>query len=254
MSLLQYETEDKNALQNYEHLHPETLHSYQLTFSGTQWLKGLDFELNAFYNRAEELIFSHILGYGNGGMDKTIGVEMMAGYKKGRLTANLNATWIRTLKSSVKISELFHYDINHNNSIPSIMANLVTGWQATKNLRVFAKASFQGEQSTYNVSVTTLSQIYGIAELLITDAVDDEQYRQELTKLMIDLLDNKLVSSQDINPRIVFDLGAEYRLGKLSFGLNIHNLFNKKYNQSGMDTGLVPQRGLWFLASVGYEF
>ena len=71
---------------------------------------------------------------------------------------------------------------------------------------------------------------------------------------MIDLLDNKLVSSQDINPRIVFDLGAEYRLGKLSFGLNIHNLFNKKYNQSGMDTGLVPQRGLWFLASVGYEF
>ena len=254
MPLLQYKTEDENALQNYMPLHPETLHSYQFTFSGTQWLKGLDFELNAFYNRSGELIFSHILGYGNGGMDKTIGVEMMAGYKRGRLSANLNATWIRTLKSSVKISEIFHYDINHNNSIPSIMANLVTGWQATKNLRVFAKASFQGEQRTYNVSVTTLSQIYGIAELINTDAVDDEQYRQELTKLMIDLLDNKLVSSQDINPRIVFDLGAEYRLGKLSFGLNIHNLFNKKYNQSGMDTGLVPQRGLWFLASVGYEF
>lgn len=34
-------------------LTPEALHSYQLTFGATQWIKGLDFEVNAFYNHAK---------------------------------------------------------------------------------------------------------------------------------------------------------------------------------------------------------
>ena len=254
MPLLRYETGDEDDLQNYEPLNPEKLHSTQFTFAGTQWLKGFDFELNFFHNRAQELIFSHILGYGNGGKNKTIGVELMTGYKRGRLTANFNATWTRTLMSSVKLSEIFDYDIDHNNNTPSFMANLVTGWQATKNLRLFAKAAFQGKQTTYNVSVSTLSQIYGITELYNTEAVGDEQYQLELAMRMLDLIENHLVSSEDIDPRIVFDLGAEYRLGKLSFGLDIHNLFNKNYFQSGMDTGLVPQRGRWLMGTLGYKF
>ena len=253
MPVLQGSSADDADLEEFEPLHPETLHSTQFTFAGTQWLKGLDFELNFFHNRAEELIFSHILGYGNGGKNKTVGVELMAGYKRGRLMANFNATWIRTLKSSVKLSDFLDYAIDDNNSTPSIMANLVTGWQATKNLRLFAKATFQGKQRAYNVSVTTLSQIFGITELFYTEAAGDEQYQYELAMRMLDLIQNELVSSQEIDPRIVFDLGAQYRLGKLSFGLDIHNLFNKKYNQSGMDTGLVPQRGRWFLATVGVQ-
>lgn len=254
MPVLQGSSADDADLEEFEPLHPETLHSTQFTFAGTQWLKGLDFELNFFHNRAQELIFTHILGYANGGRNRTIGVELMGGYKRGKLTANFNATWIRTLQSIVNLSELFDYAIDHNNSTPSIMANLVTGWQTTKNLRIYAKAAFQGKQRTYNVSVSTLSQIYGITKLYYTEAAGDEQYQYELAMRMLDLIQNELVSSQEIDPRIVFDLGAEYRLGKLSFGLDIHNLFNKKYYQSGMDTGLVPQRGLWFLATIGYQF
>jgi iron complex outermembrane receptor protein len=233
-------------------LHPETLHSYQLTFAGSQWMKGLDFELNFFHNTASELIFTNILGYDNSGKNKTIGAEIMAGYKRGRLTANFNATWIHTLKSSIYFLKILPYNIDHNNSTPAIMANLTTGWQTTKNLRLYAKASFQGKQTTYNMSYAAYSQIYGIIELY--EETDDEEYKQELALLMIDILQNRLVSSQDLSSRIIFDLGGEYRIGKVSLGLDLHNLFNIKYNQSGMNTGLVPQRGRWFMASLGYQF
>ena len=244
---------DDISQQTFDPLHPEKLHSYQLTFAGTQWLKGLDFEVNLFHNRAEELIFSHILDYANSGKNETIGAEIMAGYKRGRLSANFNATWIRTLKSQIRISDLFAYNIDHNNSTPSIMANLVMGWQTTKNLRIHGKAAFQGKRQTYNVSFSKLSQLSGLYDLY-SEANGDEQYQYELALKMADILETKLVSSLDIDPRIVFDLGAEYRIGKVSLGLDIHNLLNKKYNQSGMDTGLVPQRGRWFMGTVGYKF
>lgn len=68
------------------------------------------------------------------------------------------------------------------------------------------------------------------------------------------IIEEKLVSSESLPSRFVLNLGGEYRLGKVSLGLDIHNLLNKKYNQSGMNTGLVPQRGRWFLATLGYEF
>ena len=252
MLLMQNDTADDSEQLQFTPLHPETLHSYQFTFAGTQWLKNLDFELNFFYNRAEELIYSNILNYENGGKNKTIGAELMAGYKHGRLTANFNATWIRTLKSSVKVSEIFAYNIDHNNSIPTIMANLVMGWQTTKDLRIHGKAAFQGNQQTYNVSFSKLSQLYELTELY-EDAVDNEQYQTELALMMQDILENKLVSSMDIGSRIVFDLGAEYRIGKVSLGVDIHNLLNKKYNQSGMDTGLVPQRGRWVLGTIAFN-
>ena len=57
-----------------------------------------------------------------------------------------------------------------------------------------------------------------------------------------------------MDPRVIVDLGAEYKLNKLTFGLNVHNLFNTKYNQSGSNTKLIPQKGLWFMASVAYKF
>ena len=57
-----------------------------------------------------------------------------------------------------------------------------------------------------------------------------------------------------MDPRVIVDLGAEYKLNKLTLGLNVHNLFNTKYNQSGSNTKLIPQKGLWFMASVAYKF
>ena len=67
-------------------------------------------------------------------------------------------------------------------------------------------------------------------------------------------INERLVSVQPISSRLVLSLGGEYHIGKVSLGLDIHNVLNKKYNQSGMNTGLVPQRGRWILGTIGYEF
>ena len=56
-----------------------------------------------------------------------------------------------------------------------------------------------------------------------------------------------------MSPRAIVNLGGEYTLGPVTFGLNIHNLFNTSYNRSGMNTNLIPQQGRWFLANVGFK-
>ena len=49
------------------------------------------------------------------------------------------------------------------------------------------------------------------------------------------------------------NLGADYTIGKFCFSLNVNNLFNTRYNRSGMDAPLIPQQGRWFMASIGVK-
>lgn len=52
--------------------------------------------------------------------------------------------------------------------------------------------------------------------------------------------------------RAIVNLGAEYNIGRLTLGFNIHNLFNTHYYQSGMNTKLVPQKGRWLMGTIAY--
>ena len=54
--------------------------------------------------------------------------------------------------------------------------------------------------------------------------------------------------------RFIVNLGGEYALGAVTFGLNIHNLLNTHYDSSGFNTVLIPQQGRWFMATVGVKF
>ena len=58
----------------------------------------------------------------------------------------------------------------------------------------------------------------------------------------------------DVAARVLFDLGAKYTLGKIELGFDVKNVFNTKYKQSGMSTGLLPQRGRWFTFDVALKF
>ena len=60
--------------------------------------------------------------------------------------------------------------------------------------------------------------------------------------------------SEDIPARVLFDVGATYKWRNLTFGFNVKNLFDKYYEQSGLSTGLIPQRGRWMLFDVAYKF
>ena len=64
----------------------------------------------------------------------------------------------------------------------------------------------------------------------------------------------ELISKRDMSARAIVNAGAEYKLGKLTLGLNIHNLFGTRYNRSGMNTNLIIQQGRWFLFDVAYKF
>lgn len=67
-------------------------------------------------------------------------------------------------------------------------------------------------------------------------------------------MDSGLFNHKDIPARAILDVGADYQIGILTLGLNIHNLFNTRYDRSGMNTPLIPQQGRWFLATVGVRF
>ena len=59
---------------------------------------------------------------------------------------------------------------------------------------------------------------------------------------------------KEIAPRVLFDLGATYQWHNLTLDIDVKNIFNKQYYQSGVSTGLIPQRGRWFMVSLGYKF
>ena len=45
-----------------------------------------------------------------------------------------------------------------------------------------------------------------------------------------------------------------FQLGKVTLGLNVRNLFNTKYERSGMNTKLIPQKGRWYMFDIAYKF
>jgi iron complex outermembrane receptor protein len=82
----------------------------------------------------------------------------------------------------------------------------------------------------------------------------------ELEEKMKLIYDRLLELSKDVTvqknypARLIVNLGARYTIKNLEMTFDVHNLFNHKYSQSGMSTGLIPQKGLWFLGTIGYKF
>jgi iron complex outermembrane receptor protein len=98
-------------------------------------MKGLNWEVNGFYNRAEDLIQTTITYYKNDVRNQTCGVELMASYKQPKFTANWNLTWTHTFKSNLidlmelglskEFTDQYSSSINANNNTPTVMSNLV---------------------------------------------------------------------------------------------------------------------------------
>ena len=242
-------------------LSPERVHSFQLTFGGNNWIKGLNFEVNGFYNRANDLIMTHLLDYKNASKNQTCGVELMASYRMSRFTADFNLTWTNTFKSNLmgldlgKLLELIDEttDIDANNNTPAIMSNLVLGWKVTPRLKLHSHLLFEGKQTSYNTDLNNVL-LYMKEYVKAHDCKNREDDKG--VKDAIDAASALLpynIMHKDMSPRVIIDLGGEYTLGPVTFGLNIHNLLGTRYNRSGMNTNLIPQQGRWFLASIGVK-
>ena len=239
-------------------LNPEILHSIQLTFAGLGWVKGLDFEINGFFNNAKDQISTFITEYYNGGLNQTMGLELMAKYRYRRFTADFNFTWTRTdrnrlLPEDVMMDLLMPSTIDDNNNTPVIMSNAVLTWKPVSKLKLFSHISFESRQTTYNIDVVKVSQATTYLDYAqYFRDIDEEQclwYKNEA----LELLENSLYKGE-MEARAIVNLGAEYNIGRLTLGFNIHNLFNTHYYQSGMNTKLVPQKGRWLMGTIAYKF
>ena len=242
---------DYLAEDSFVALEPEFVNSLQLTFAGLEWCKGLNFEMNGFYNRASNLIHTHVIEYLNEGTNKTAGVEFMANYRKRAWTVDFNLTWTHTFEANV-----YTENIDDNNNTPSIMSNAVVSWQATPRLRLHSHVLFEGKQSTYNLDVV---EVINSTRMLnkISEAIninnDEREKLAEYEKEINEIL-KRLVMHKEMPSRVIFNIGAEYKLNHFTFGLNVRNLFNHKYYRSGMNTNVVYQKGRWFMFDVAYHF
>ena len=246
-------------------LNPESLHSYQLTFGATQWIPGLNFELNGFYNHANDLIYNTLAAYSNTGKTSMYGLEFSADYRYRRFLANLNVTW-----QDVNEEEYFGYSFNHAINIPVFTANGVLGWQATKNLKLHTHINFQGKKHAQYMDILKYAEYEGVLASLTEDLVKYEEYTShpgydpaEAARMQAEIADltelaqkvgNEVPVHREMPAIAIVDLGATYKWHNLTLSANINNVFNTRYKLSGMSTGLVPQRGRWFMFEVAYKF
>ena len=245
---------------NVESISPERVHSFQLTFGGNNWIKGLNFEINGFYNRANDLIMTHLLVYKNASKNETCGVELMASYKQPKFTADFNLTWTNTFKSNLMglsmgdlVKEAYNTNIDANNNTPAFMSNLVLGWQVLPQLKLHTHILFESKQTSHNTDLNNVllydKEIY---KAIQCDLAGDEKGSMIAREAALALAPYTIMH-KEMSPRAIVNLGGEYTLGPVTFGLNIYNLFGTRYNRSGMNTNLIPQQGCWFLASVGVK-
>ena len=251
-------------------LDPETMHSYQLTFGATQWAKGLNFEVNAFYNKARNNIHMNLLDYSNDAKSDIYGIEFSGSYERPRFSAHLSSSW---QKSHIYMT----YDQSMDNPLntPEFSANSVLTWRATKQLKLHTRLGYYSKQHTqyYNIvnyvmlkQVTTQFSefIENVYRKYPSDPIDENGLPINITpedRAVLETLANKLAdlseglyNKKDIDPYFLVDIGANYTWGRFEFALNVHNLFDNKYVLSGASTGLIPQKGRWFLFDVAYKF
>ena len=221
-------------------LDPEFVNSFQLTFAGIQWARGLNFEVNGFYNDAKNLIKTNIIIHRNEGKNKTAGLEFLANYRSKKFTADFNLTWTHTFKSNI-----LDNNIDDNINTPAIMSNAVVSWQATPHLRLHTHIMFEGTQRTYNYDLVRLIEFYKYLADVTLEDIDAEEIAE---------MSGNLIMRKEMPSRVIFNIGAEYQIGKLTLGANIHNLFDTYYYRSGMNTNVVPQKGRWFMFDIAYKF
>ena len=239
-------------------LSPERAHSFQLSFAGNNWVKGLNFEVNGFYNHASDLIMTTIIDYSNVGQNKTCGVELMASYRQPKFTADWNLTWTHTFKANLinfgtlePLAPYYHNDIDDNNNTPAIMSNLVLGWQVTPKLKLHTHVLFEGCQTSYNPDLEqyALGQTYYLDYVFYKLNPNMKEKAAAAWEAAVGAAE-KDIAHLEMPARCILNLGGEYTLGPVTLGLNIHNLLNTRYYRSGMNTNLIPQQGRWLMGCI----
>ena len=244
-------------------LTPESLHSYQLTFGATQWIKGLDFEVNAFYNYAKDLITMDLIEYYNSENSDIYGIEVSGKYDYRRFSAYLTASWQKA--KSFSMGTLTSYVYPSALNMPEFSSNLTFAWRVTDNLKLHTHMAFCSKQISehkdvtkyikYVSAITRMNELYMIMQKEEPSAEILEEYNALRHYVYGEATEDRyLYKDIHVDPYFVADIGASYKIGNLELNMNIHNVLNNKYSLSGACTGLVPQKGRWYMFDIAYKF
>lgn len=196
---------------------PEKLKSWQLTFQLVNPVPGLMVELNGFYNHSDDLIYANGFLHVNSNPYSTYGLELSSSYKSKRFSANFSMEVMRS--EDAEYSTTLHP--NRVLYIPNFTTNTVLAWEIVKNLKLHTHITTYSGQSGFIAHWNQSSE------------------PQEF----------------DVAGRVLVDAGANYKLGPLELGVNVHNLFDLKYYQGGMNSnGALLQQGRWVMADVAFKF
>ncbi len=238
-------------------LNPESMHSWQLTFAGTEWFRGFNIELNAFYNRMRDMIYMELLEHYNMGNSDIYGLEFTGSYEHRNINAHLTASWMTS-----RMYELEDISYNYAFNMPQFSANAVLGWKPIPQLQLHTRAGFYSRQHANYLSVIdygTLLVLQSQEEQLLEKIADKSITEAEMAKYyqilkMEEESDSKINVEKDVPAYFLWDIGASYKIGRLELSVNVHNVLNRNYAISGACTGLIPQKGRWFLFDIAYKF
>ena len=195
----------------------------QLTAMGKAPQLHLNYEVNAFYNKYDNLLrwtvrddapVNEDYSLNNGSLT-SIGLECSASYSHKRASANLSLYYCKDLRA-----KNYNYNESKNEvtGVPHFTLNLHGAWkliqQKNHEFKVYGHAAYSGRKLNYM-------------------PLEAQDY----------YLDAKLL----------FDLGLKYSYGKhLQFALDCENLFNTDHYVCGPDPKYLPhfQRGRTLMASL----
>lgn len=211
-------------------LDAEKMDAFQLDYTGIirQW--NLNYEVNIFYNRLNNLIYYDMSKmedmYSNAGKLDLMGVEGVLSYKSSSSMA-----YMKLLYQYVLNSRNYVASGKNINNFPSFQMNGMYSYNLLKGERT-------GQLSPW-LNVSVLSKQY-------SPLVDPYLYRGEENQVY--LPDNV------ISARVIVNVGANYFYKKWGLSVGVYNLFNTDYYQGGSCMQPLPQQRLNFLAKILYEF
>lgn len=208
-----------NTLDTYsggEDLLSEYLHSFQLSFSSSKLLNGLDIELNSFYNKASNLIYPDGLIYTNSGVLQSVGVEIVAKYSWNRFTANVNAEW-----QHVVSSENYTANSSHIYNIPNFTTSMLASYRLGYGFTLRANLNMMSGQTWLYEQAPEM----GVAP-----------------------------EERTLPARAILSMGVNYKYKSLELIFDCHNILNKRYEQGGSSIGPIMQQGRWIKLQAAYNF
>ena len=211
-------------------LQPERLHSFQLTASAKNFVKGLETEINFYYNNAIGLLSTGNNETYNWDL-AVVGAELVAKYSIGDFSLNASFSHLQARSFSslgVKNGEngLTYEDdkedhLTYRNSVfnvPNFTSNIVAGYKFFDKMRLNVKLYYTVRQYFYASYYIDDPEVWDVPQVFL------------------------------VSPSLNFDFKH------LTLDISVHNAFNHKYSLGGKCIRPIQQKGAWLMVEAGYKF